>query len=73
MAQFFTGGPREREADPCVWMFDAWFPVQKGIANLMGDTLLSRRREGTLISIGQIAAMREVMEPGDIMVQRRNW
>lgn len=49
-----------------------WFPVQKNIANIMGETYMSNRHE-KFITIPQILEMKKVLEPGDIFVQRRNW
>lgn len=53
-------------------LFDVWFPIQKNVAKSMGHTYLSRR-ENKLITIDQIHEMEKLMEPGDIMLQRRNW
>jgi len=53
-------------------LFDIWFPIQKNIAKLMGSTYLSSR-EDKFITTDQIYEMGKVMEPGDIMLQRRNW
>ena len=50
----------------------AWFPAQTGIAEWMGDTRV--RRIGTyLIPHEQVEAMEKVLEPGDVMVSRKNW
>ncbi|MES2437114.1 MAG: YiiX/YebB-like N1pC/P60 family cysteine hydrolase [Patescibacteria group bacterium] len=49
-----------------------WFPVQKNVANMMGDSYLSSRHE-KFITLEQIAELKKEMQPGDIMVQRRNW
>lgn len=51
---------------------DIWFPVQKNVANMMGDSYLSSRHD-KFISIEQISEMKKVLEPGDILVERRNW
>lgn len=53
-------------------MFAAWFPVQTNVAEWMGDTKV-KRRHATLISLGQISAMHAYLQPGDILVVRRNW
>lgn len=53
-------------------IFESWFPVQKNIANVMGNVRFSARHKG-LITQPQIKEMQKEMQPGDIMVQRRNW
>lgn len=52
--------------------FEAWFPVQKEVAEWAGDTRVvpEHRR---LVSDAQLAAMKAKLEPGDILVERRNW
>jgi hypothetical protein len=52
--------------------FGAWFPVQAKVANWMGDTRI-RRKHSHLISHEQLTAMRDELEPGDIVVTRSNW
>jgi hypothetical protein len=52
--------------------FARWFPLQKAVAEWAGDTRLvpeSRR----LVSDAQLGRMRAHLEPGDILVVRRNW
>lgn len=49
-----------------------WFPVQKNVANLMGDSLVSSRHE-KFISLDQIKELKKELEPGDILLERRNW
>lgn len=52
--------------------FSAWFPIQKEVAEWAGDTRFapeSRR----LINDAQLAEMRRLLRPGDILVERRNW
>lgn len=53
-------------------VFSAWFPVQKRAAEWFGDTrvVASDRR---LVSDEQIDQLGKALEPGDILVQRRNW
>ena len=53
-------------------MFSAWFPIQKNTADFLGDFYISSRND-KFITLSQIKTMQEKMEPGDIMVQRRNW
>ena len=50
----------------------AWFPVQKGVANWMGNTKVWRL-DRPLIKAEQIADMRTLLEPGDILLERREW
>lgn len=54
-------------------MFEAWFPIQKGVATAMGRAIISTRGKAGLITEEQARTMGEVMLPGDIMLQRRNW
>ncbi|MBI5482281.1 MAG: protein tyrosine phosphatase [Deltaproteobacteria bacterium] len=52
--------------------FKRWFPLQKEVAEWMGDTrVVAENRR--LISDAQIADMRKALRPGDIVVERRNW
>ena len=50
--------------------FAAWFPVQAGIADWMGDTRL-RPKDQARVSPAQVAALGAVLEPGDILLVRR--
>lgn len=50
----------------------AVFPVQAGVSEWMGDTKVLRQNHA-LISEEQIAAMIPKMQPGDVMLQRREW
>ncbi|MGZ8899435.1 MAG: YiiX/YebB-like N1pC/P60 family cysteine hydrolase, partial [Limisphaerales bacterium] len=50
--------------------FNAWLPIQTGVSEWMGDTKVYRSKK-SLISPEQIAALK--LEPGDIMLQRRDW
>ena len=52
--------------------FSAWFPVQAGIAEWMGDTKV-RRHGRSLVSFDQIQEMKRLLEPGDIILERREW
>ena len=52
--------------------WEALFPVQKNVAEWMGDTRV--RREGKpLITREQALAVVAKMEPGDVLVARQNW
>ncbi|MCL2523877.1 MAG: protein tyrosine phosphatase [Betaproteobacteria bacterium] len=48
------------------------FPIQKGISEWMGQTRVSGG-EQFLISAEQIAALRPRLQPGDILLERREW
>lgn len=50
----------------------AVFPVQKDVAEWMGDTRVQRVGKG-LVTRAQAEALLEQMRPGDIMVARQNW
>jgi hypothetical protein len=50
----------------------AWFPVQAGVSEWMGDTKVARRGQ-SLISEAQIAEIGNKLEPGDILLERREW
>lgn len=52
--------------------FQAWFPVQMGVAEWMGDTKVYRLQR-SLITPEQIAALGPQLEPGDILLERREW
>lgn len=52
--------------------FRAWFPVQKNVAEWMGDTKIKRLKKH-LIQPAQLAEMQKKMQPGDIIVARHNW
>jgi hypothetical protein len=49
------------------------FPVQKEIAEWMGDTRLKRPAGQYLVSASQASAMEESLEPGDVLLSRKNW
>jgi hypothetical protein len=53
-------------------LFKGWFPIQMNVADTMGKVHLSSRRE-TFITREQIHEMRPSLEPGDILIERRNW
>jgi hypothetical protein len=53
-------------------LFEQWFPLQKGVAEWMGDTRLAQ--EGRrLVSDAQLHDLRKKLAPGDIILERRNW
>jgi hypothetical protein len=52
--------------------FAAWFPVQKGVSEWMGDVKV--RHEGiSFISEKQISKLRPLLRPGDILLERHEW
>jgi permuted papain-like amidase YaeF/Yiix C92 family enzyme len=48
------------------------FPVQAGISEWMGDTKVARQGRA-LISQEQVAAVRPRLQPGDVLLERREW
>ena len=52
--------------------FTAWFPVQKGVAEWMGDTRVAGGHE-FLINTRQITALATRLQPGDVFLERREW
>jgi hypothetical protein len=50
----------------------AWFPLQAQVAELMGDTKV-HRLDVMLISGAQVEEVAAKSQPGDIIVERRNW
>lgn len=48
------------------------FPIQKGVAEWMGDTRVARINR-PLIKREQAEALTKKMEPGDLIVSRQNW
>jgi hypothetical protein len=52
--------------------FKAWFPVQKGVSEWMGDTKVYRKHRH-LISSSQIDSMPSRLLPGDILFERHEW
>ncbi len=51
---------------------EIWFPVQKNVANIMGESYVSSRHD-KFISLEQITELKKSLEPGDILLERRNW
>jgi len=52
--------------------FTVYLPVQTEISEWMGDTKVARHGR-SLISAEQIAALPAKLEPGDILLERREW
>lgn len=52
--------------------FKAYFPVQAGVSEWMGDTKVYRKSQ-SLISAKQIRALLPKLEPGDVLLERREW
>jgi hypothetical protein len=50
----------------------AWFPVQKGVSVWMGDTKVWRKN-GCLITADQLAIAVKRLQPGDVLLERREW
>lgn len=49
-----------------------WLPVQEDVARWMGEVRVRRHGEA-LISAEQVDTMIEALEPGDVLLQRREW
>lgn len=52
--------------------FQRWFPLQKSMAEWAGDTRVAPAAR-RLISDEQLATLKAKLEPGDIILERRNW
>jgi hypothetical protein len=52
--------------------FKALFPLQKGVSEWMGDVRV-RRQHQSLITIEQIRSLQHRLEPGDVLLERREW
>jgi hypothetical protein len=52
--------------------FAAWFPLQKGVSEWMGDTKVARK-QSHLIDHEQVASMGRRLQPGDILFERHEW
>ena len=52
--------------------FAAWFPMQKGVSEWMGDVKV-RHQGASFISQAQIKALQPRLQPGDIMLERHEW
>lgn len=53
-------------------LFERWFPVQKNLATWAGDTRVAEL-DRRLISDAQLADLKAKLEPGDVLLERRNW
>lgn len=53
-------------------LFQAYFPVQQNVSEWMGDVRVLRTGNA-LISRPQIARLSQVLQPGDILLERREW
>lgn len=52
--------------------FTAWFPVQITVSEWVGHTKVARL-DRSLITLSQIQTMAGQLEPGDIVLERREW
>ncbi len=52
--------------------FTTWFPLQKEVSQWMGDTKVFRQSKN-LISSQQINDLQKKLQPGDILIERREW
>ncbi len=52
--------------------FTAWFPVQKSVASIMGNIKVWRPGS-SLVNRDQIDSLGKKLEPGDILLERREW
>ncbi len=50
----------------------AWLPVQAGVSEWMGDTKV-HRTDASLISPQQVRTLQPKLEPGDVLLERREW
>lgn len=52
--------------------FTSWFPIQKEVSEWIGDTKVFRL-DHNLISKQQIKEIQQLLQPGDILIERREW
>lgn len=52
--------------------FTLWFPLQKEVSEWMGNVKLYRT-QSILINTAQIQKMQSILQPGDIILERREW
>ncbi len=50
----------------------AWFPLQASVSEWMGDVKILRPNH-SLISVEQISQIKNLLLPGDILLERREW
>jgi hypothetical protein len=50
----------------------AWLPIQAGVSEWMGDTKVYRVNQ-SLVSEAQIEALKSKLQPGDVLLERRDW
>lgn len=50
----------------------AWLPIQTGVSEWMGDTKVYRTGR-SLISTTQVEQLKKLLQPGDILIERREW
>lgn len=50
----------------------AWLPIQTGVSEWMGDTKVYRVNR-SLVSEQQIAELQTKLQPGDVLLERREW
>jgi hypothetical protein len=50
----------------------AWLPIQTGVSEWMGDTKVYRVGQ-SLVSATQIEALKTKLQPGDVLLERREW
>lgn len=53
-------------------LFQRWFPLQKNMAEWAGDTRVAKS-DRRLISDAQLAELKTKLQPGDVILERRNW
>jgi hypothetical protein len=52
--------------------YKAYFPIQAGVSEWMGDTKVHRKNR-SLITLEQVAEVAARLVPGDILLERREW
>lgn len=50
----------------------AWLPIQTGVSEWMGDTKVYRTGR-SLISPAQVEQLKQLLQPGDVLLERREW
>lgn len=49
-----------------------WLPIQTGVSEWMGDTKVYRTGR-SLISPAQVEQLKQLLQPGDVLLERREW